>query len=200
MALEIVGQHAQPARRPAHFLQRVAQLARRAPSSARPACWRCRASRRCRVCRVASPRRSSPIPSTAPIELRRSPSAASSPIALNGTSSSFLMMLDDAAPRSPRGRPGWSAARPASCDQSTVAGGASGKKSKATNSAPVSRLPVRSCARTPCATSVSIICVAHGLEVGAGRQVADLDAEPLPRRDGWSPGRRTRRSWRRPVR
>ena len=34
--------------------------------------------------------------------------------------------------------------------------GASGKKSKATKRAPVSRLPVRSCARTPCATRLSI--------------------------------------------
>ena len=35
------------------------------------------------------------------------------------------------------------------CDQSTVAGGAPGKKSNATNTDPVSRFPVRNCARTP---------------------------------------------------
>ena len=65
------------------------------------------------------------------------------------------------------------------CDQSSVAGGASGKKSNATNSAPVSRLPVRSCARTPCATRVSISCLRMVVEIRAGRQVDDLDPEPL---------------------
>ncbi len=35
------------------------------------------------------------------------------------------------------------------CDQSTVAGGAPGKKSNATIADPVSRFPERNCARTP---------------------------------------------------
>ena len=43
------------------------------------------------------------------------------------------------------------------CDQSTVAGGAPGKKSSDTYTAPVSRFPVLSCARTPWATRLSII-------------------------------------------
>ena len=75
--------------------------------------------------------------------------------------------------------PGMVGSRTGFCDQSTVAGGASGKKSNATNSAPVSRFPVRSCARTPCATRRVDQLPAHRREVRAGRQVDDLDAEPL---------------------
>ena len=63
------------------------------------------------------------------------------------------------------------------CDQSTVAGGASGKKSSATNSAPVSRLPVRNCARTPCATKVSISFLRTASRSAPGASVEDLDPE-----------------------
>ena len=55
------------------------------------------------------------------------------------------------------------------CDQSTVAGGAPGKKSNATNTAPVSRFPVRNCARTPWATRESINFLRMRLEIRAGR-------------------------------
>ena len=49
-----------------------------------------------------------------------------------------------------------SAAATGFCDQSIVTGGASGKKSNATNSAPVSRLPDLQLRASPRATSVSI--------------------------------------------
>ena len=63
------------------------------------------------------------------------------------------------------------------CDQSTVAGAAPGKKSSATNAAPVSRFPVCSCARTPCATSESISFLRMVSRSTPGRPREDLDPE-----------------------
>ena len=64
------------------------------------------------------------------------------------------------------------------CDQSTVAGGASGKKSNATNSAPVSRLPGLQLRADPVRRPACRSACGGWREILAGPLVDDLDAEP----------------------
>ena len=65
------------------------------------------------------------------------------------------------------------------CDQSTVAGGAPGKKSSDTYTAPVNRFPVFKLRTDPVGHQAVDHLPAHGFEIFAGLQVRDLDSESL---------------------
>ncbi len=103
----------------------------------------------------------------------------SSPIALSGIWSSFLMMLATLASIA-SSSPGMVG----SCDRlsatSRPSPAARRGRSRTRRTAPRSAgCPMRSCARTPCATRLSISFRRTASRSAPGAQVDDLDAEPL---------------------
>ena len=147
MALKIIRQHAHGAGRPAHLLEHAAQL-RVQHGVRRDACWSALPSSLSVL--VSVPRVVASVWLSSLIAFCRS-----SPMPLSGIPSIFLTMLRRLASIASIW-PGWVGICTGFCDQSSVTGGASGKKSTATNNDPLIMLPVRNCARSPRATRASI--------------------------------------------